>query len=87
VINLLITAMGRDLMSLIGLLIVMVVQDPIMSIIGVLVAPPAFLILRKLIRRATSPGKAVRSSGQVILRSNAAGLTRNVFVNSLQEYK
>ncbi len=51
VINLLITAMGRDLMSLIGLLIVMVVQDPIMSIIGVLVAPPAFLILRKLIRR------------------------------------
>ncbi len=51
VIYLLITAMGRDLMSLIGLLIVMVVQDPIMSIIGVLVAPPAFLILRKLIRR------------------------------------
>ena len=51
VINLLITAMGRDLMSLIGLIIVMVVQDPIMAIIGVLVAPPAFLILRKLIRR------------------------------------
>jgi ATP-binding cassette subfamily B protein len=51
VINLLITAMGRDLMSLIGLIVVMVVQDPIMAIIGVLVAPPAFLILRKLIRR------------------------------------
>ena len=51
VINLLITAVGRDLMSLIGLIIVMVVQDPIMSIIGVLVAPPAFLILRKLVRR------------------------------------
>jgi len=54
VINLLITAMGRDLMSLIGLIIVMVVQDPIMSIIGVLVAPPAFLILRKLVRRVRS---------------------------------
>ena len=51
VINLLITAMGRDLMSLVGLIIVMVVQDPIMSVIGLLIAPPAFLILRKLIRR------------------------------------
>ena len=34
VINLLITAIGRDLMSLIGLCIVMVVQDPAMSIGG-----------------------------------------------------
>jgi ATP-binding cassette subfamily B protein len=51
VINLLITSLGRDLLSLIGLLIVMVVQDPLMSFFSFVVAPPAFLVLRKLIRR------------------------------------
>lgn len=51
VINLLVTAIGRDLLSLIGLIIVMAVQDPIMSFFSFVVAPPAFLILRKLIRR------------------------------------
>ena len=51
VINLLITSIGRDLLSLIGLVAVMVVQDPLMSFFSFVVAPPAFLILRKLIRR------------------------------------
>jgi subfamily B ATP-binding cassette protein MsbA len=51
VISLLVTAIGRDLLSLIGLCIVMVVQDPVMSLAGVITAPPAFLFLRKLIRR------------------------------------
>lgn len=51
VINLLVTAIGRDLLSLIGLIIVMAVQDPIMSFFSFVVAPPAFLILRKMIRR------------------------------------
>ena len=51
VINLLITAFGRDLLSLIGLITVMVVQDPLMSFFSFVVAPPAFLVLRKLIRR------------------------------------
>ncbi len=51
VINLLITAIGRDLLSLIALLAVMVVQDPIMSFFSFVVAPPAFIVLRKLVRR------------------------------------
>ncbi len=51
VINLLITAIGRDLMSLIGLTIVMVIQDPVMALGGFIMAPPAFFFLRKLIRR------------------------------------
>jgi ABC-type multidrug transport system fused ATPase/permease subunit len=51
VINLLITSLGRDLLSLIGLLTVMVVQDPLMSFISFVVAPPAFFVLRKLVRR------------------------------------
>ncbi|MDQ8728429.1 ABC transporter ATP-binding protein [Bradyrhizobium sp. LHD-71] len=51
VLNLLITSIGRDLLTLIGLVIVMVVQDPLMALIGLLVAPPALLVLRKLMRR------------------------------------
>ncbi len=51
VLNLLITAVGRDLLSLIGLIIVMVVQDPVMSLFSLVVAPPALLVLRHLIRR------------------------------------
>ena len=51
VINLLITTIGRDLLSLIGLLVVMVVQDPLMSFFTFVVAPPAFFVLRKIIRR------------------------------------
>jgi ATP-binding cassette subfamily B protein len=49
--NMLITSIGRDLLTLIGLLVVMIVQDPIMTLLGLGVAPPAMLILRKLIDR------------------------------------
>jgi len=52
VLNLLITAFGRDLLSLIGLIAVMVVQDPVMSLAGLIVLPPTMFFLRKLIRRA-----------------------------------
>jgi subfamily B ATP-binding cassette protein MsbA len=51
VLNLLITAIGRDLLSLIGLAAVMAVQDPVMSLLSIIVVPPAMLILRKMIRR------------------------------------
>ena len=51
VLNLLITSIGRDLLSLIALFAVMAVQDPVMSLFSVVVVPPAMLILRKLIKR------------------------------------
>jgi len=51
VLNLLITSIGRDLLSLIGLAAVMAVQDPVMSLLSIIVVPPAMLILRKMIRR------------------------------------
>lgn len=51
VLNLLITSIGRDLLSLVGLATVMAVQDPVMSLLSVVVVPPAMLILRKMIRR------------------------------------
>ena len=58
VINLLITSLGRDLLSLIGLVTVMVIQDPMMSFFSFVVVPPAFFILRKLIRRSAGVSEA-----------------------------
>jgi ATP-binding cassette, subfamily B, bacterial MsbA len=72
VINLLITAVGRDLMSLIALTAVMVVQDPVMSIAGFVFAPPALLVLRKMIRRVRG-----------IARTQFTGSTR--IVETMQE--
>ena len=69
VINLLITAIGRDLMSLIGLCIVMAVQDPAMSIGGLIVAPPAFLFLRKLIRRVRGIARMQFTGGTQIIET------------------
>jgi ATP-binding cassette, subfamily B, bacterial MsbA len=69
VINLLITAIGRDLMTLIGLCIVMVVQDPVMSLAGFIVAPPAFLFLRKLIRRVRGIARMHFTGGTQIIET------------------
>jgi ATP-binding cassette, subfamily B, bacterial MsbA len=69
VINLLITAIGRDLMTLVGLCIVMVVQDPVMSLAGFIVAPPAFLFLRKLIRRVRGIARMQFTGGTRIIEA------------------
>ena len=71
-INLLITAGGRDLMSLIGLSFVMVMQDPIMSIAGLIIAPPALVLLRKMVRRVRG-----------IARTQFTGSTR--IIETMQE--
>ena len=69
VINLLITAIGRDLMSLIGLTIVMVIQDPIMALIGFVMAPPAFFVLRKLVRRVRNIARMQFTGGTRIIET------------------
>ena len=51
VLSLLINAIGRDLLLLIALVGVMVWQDPWLSLIGLVVVPPAMLLLRKMIKR------------------------------------
>jgi len=51
VLNLLINALGRDFLLLIGLVVVMLMQDPYMALLGFAVAPPAMLVLRKLVKR------------------------------------
>src|SRR5260370_23206927 len=51
VLNSLINAIGRDLLLLISLAVVMVMQDPFMSMLGLLVTPPAVLVRPKLVKR------------------------------------
>jgi ATP-binding cassette subfamily B protein len=51
VLSLVINAVGRDLLTLVSLVGVMVYQDPLLSIISFVVAPPAAIGLRKLAKR------------------------------------
>jgi ATP-binding cassette, subfamily B, bacterial MsbA len=69
VINLLITAIGRDLMSLIGLCAVMVIQDPVMSIAGFITVPPAVLFLGKLVRRVRHIARTQFTGGTKIIET------------------
>jgi ATP-binding cassette subfamily B protein len=68
----LITSFGRDLLTLIGLYTVMVIQDPVMSVAGLLIVPVALIALRKLIRRV-----------RAIVRVHFTGSTR--IIETLQE--
>ncbi|WP_208976317.1 ABC transporter ATP-binding protein [Polycladidibacter stylochi] len=58
VINLLVTSIGRDLLSLIGLVTVMVLQDPLLSLISMVIAPPAILGIAYLVRRVRALARA-----------------------------
>src|SRR5690606_65057 len=69
VINLLVTAIGRDLLSLIGLATVMVIQDPVMSVFSIIVVPPAFIVLRKLIRRVRDIARRQLTGNAAILET------------------
>jgi subfamily B ATP-binding cassette protein MsbA len=69
VLNLLITSVGRDLLSLIGLIVVMVVQDPVMSLFSLVVAPPALIVLRKLIRRIHAIARSQFHGGAQVIET------------------
>jgi ATP-binding cassette, subfamily B, bacterial MsbA len=68
VLSLLLLTLGRDVMSLIGLFVVMVMQDPIMSLVGVLVMPPAIFGVRELIKRVKSIAMTQFARGANILQ-------------------
>ena len=67
--NLLTTAIGRDLFSLIGLAAVMAVQDPVMSLFSIIAVPPAMMILRKMIRRIKTVAHHQFTGGARILET------------------
>ena len=51
VLDLIVTSIGRDLLTLIGLVIVMAVQDPVMMLLALVTMPPAVYFVRTLVRR------------------------------------
>jgi subfamily B ATP-binding cassette protein MsbA len=51
VLDLIITSVGRDFVTLVGLVIVMAIQDPVMMIFGLVTMPPAVYFVRILSRR------------------------------------
>jgi ATP-binding cassette subfamily B protein len=51
ILNLLITAVARDFFTLIALVAVMIAKDPVLSLVSLVIALPAGIVLRKLIRR------------------------------------
>jgi ATP-binding cassette, subfamily B, bacterial MsbA len=69
VLNLLILAIGRDFLTLIGLAVVMVIQDPVLFGIGFIGVPPALLVLRKLIRRIRVVAHSQFTGGARILET------------------
>jgi ATP-binding cassette subfamily B protein len=51
VLDLIITSIGRDVLTLIGLVIVMAIQDPVMMLFSFVTMPPAVYFVRALSRR------------------------------------
>jgi ATP-binding cassette subfamily B protein len=68
VMNMTVTSVARDLLTFIALVIVMIVKDPILSLIIVVIVPPLVLGLRYIARRLR---KATRDA--VILNSRVLG--------------
>jgi ABC-type multidrug transport system fused ATPase/permease subunit len=52
VLTLLVNTIGRDFVTLVGLITVMVIQDPLLSLVTMLVAPPAVIFVRGLVKQA-----------------------------------
>jgi len=72
VLSLLISSLGRDVTTLVGLVTVMIIQDPFLSFIGIAFMLPSVLFLRHLIKRVRR-----------IAETQFAGAAR--FLETLQE--
>jgi ATP-binding cassette, subfamily B, bacterial MsbA len=69
VLNLLISSIGRDLFTLLGLISVMVLKDPLLSTVTFLVFPPAMLVLRKMVKRIRGIARTQFTGGTRILET------------------
>ncbi len=85
--NLCINAVGRDLLSLIALVGVMIWQDPLMSLIGLVIAPPALLVVRKLVKRVKGIAHAQFNTNALIIETMQESLQgiRTVMAFSLED--
>lgn len=57
VIDMLVLSLGRDVLTLIGLVFVMVVQDPLMSVLALVIMPPAVIGVSLLVKRVKTYAK------------------------------
>jgi ATP-binding cassette subfamily B protein len=69
VLNSLITVAGRDFLSLLGLVTVMIVQDPMLSIVGGTVMPLAVLGVQGLVKRAKKIMHTEFTGGMAVLET------------------
>ncbi|MHC5653432.1 ABC transporter ATP-binding protein [Stappia sp. ICDLI1TA098] len=69
--DLVVTALGRDVLTVISLVVVMVAQDPLMSAIALLIMPPAILVVGKLVRRVRRVAKS-----QFVSMTNILSITQ-----------
>jgi ATP-binding cassette subfamily B protein len=69
VLALLILAAGRDFMTLAGLIVVMVIQDPILFAVTLIVFPPAMFLMRKMVRRIRHIAHAQFTGGTRIVET------------------
>ncbi len=69
VLNQIVTSLGRDFFTVVGLVVVMVVQNPLMSLVTFVVFPPAMLLFRKMIRRVRSIAKAQFTGGTRVVET------------------
>jgi len=69
ILNQLVTAAGRDALSLVGLVGVMIYQDPLMSVFAFVGAPLAILSMRKIIRRGRDIVKTQFGGSLLILET------------------
>lgn len=67
VLNTVVTSVGRDILSLIGLMTVMIVQDPLMSVIGLIVMPVAVLGVQRLVKRARKVMQTSYTQGVAVM--------------------
>ena len=64
-----ITSAGRDVLTLLGLIIVMIVQDPIMALIALSIMPLGGYALNKLIRRVRQSARRSFAGSAIILET------------------
>jgi subfamily B ATP-binding cassette protein MsbA len=69
VLNQLVTALGRDFLTVVGLVAVMAVQEPKMTLVTFVVFPPAMILLRNMIKRIRTITKAQFTGGTRILET------------------
>ncbi|MDR3372707.1 MAG: ABC transporter ATP-binding protein [Ancalomicrobiaceae bacterium] len=65
--NTIITSVGRDALSLVGLVAVMVLKDPVLSVFGLIIVPPAIIGVQRLVLRAKKVMKTEFLQGLVVM--------------------